>query len=100
MGKVKECFVLKQSKTKIADLKRGDIFRVFYDEDGVEKYSDWQVALMDPGVNGEEVDLKSDTIHMVMGRPEVMDITLRKNTIDMKQESPRPVRGATKENTL
>jgi len=92
MGKIKECFVLRQSRTPLPKIKRGDLFRVCYEEEKQDKYSDWQVALKDATEEEGEIRLQAETVYFVMGRPEIVDVTLRRSEVDIKKNAPTPVK--------
>jgi hypothetical protein len=81
-NKIKQVFKLKQLPCDLKDLKPGDLHRIeFIEDDGTTKYSDWQVAL-NSGAPDEQgkINLKSDVVHFIIGKPEQFSITGRKDS--------------------
>ena len=81
MGKIIEIQVLQQLKAELSQIKKGSIFRVVTDEggEGVARLeeSPWQVALED-AVKGEEgIKLRSEQLHMIVGRPDPVEFSLK-----------------------
>jgi len=75
-GQVEKCVVLKQIPAKLQDLKKGELYRVqMRNEEGQLEWTDWQVALTN-AIKEESgrVSLNSDTVHLIMGRPELVSI--------------------------
>ena len=83
-NKILKSYVMKQIPVVFEKIKRGDIFRVLYEtEDGRTEFSPWQVALEDSkNQEKESFNIKADTVHVVMGRPEIIDIAVREGEMD------------------
>lgn len=97
---VQKAHVLKQFDVRVADLKKGDIFRLSVrDEQGNLTQSEWMVAVTDAVVSPDgELSIQSDTVHLVMGRPELVSFTVRRGEITKKPLTPQavqPRQGAT-----
>jgi len=107
-GQIVEVHILQQHKVELKDLKKGTMFKVVTagkDGEGREE-SSWQIAMMDPTVDKEtgNVKFKADTLTMMIGTPNVVDVISRGEVLDMKksqaskeylENSAKPIKGAT-----
>ena len=81
MSKVKKAFLLKRCEVDIKTIKRGDLFCLELEGQPLGESPDWMVALVDavpdpmkPG----EVAIQADRVYVVVGRPEVVTLSLKK----------------------
>lgn len=91
---VQRAHVLKQIDVQTKDIKRGDIFRLTVkDAGGRETQTEFMVALTDAAVDPETgaLSLQSDTIHIVAGRPECLQLSVRKGELTRQPLAPQTV---------